>query len=63
MTWQPIDSAPRDGTEILAFAHGFRQIISWDVSWDHWSDLEGRVVRPTVWHPLPDFPTSSEAQP
>lgn len=59
--WQPIETAPADGTEFLAFSDG-----SYDVAWcgrdkedgsPNW--FNGDVsVRPTHWMPLPEPPKS-----
>ena len=70
MDWQPIESAPRDGTQILAFARGqsgsaldvFYGVAEWAV------DGPGKIqphiedwfwpyaIRPTHWQPLPPPP-------
>jgi len=56
--WQPIDSAPKDGTEILVL-HDFGKIevLFWD---DHlqWSDgnYRDKVEKLTDWKPLPSAP-------
>lgn len=76
MTWQPISTAPRDGTEILVWgcvgqdierAHIWAVVIAeWD-DWPHkpawrWSDGMEEVV-PTHWMPLPAPPvTTTEAE-
>ena len=62
MTWQTIDRAPKDGTEVLvwdgpgepfvAFWHGKRSKWLWTVR-----DLNGdEVLSPTHWQPLPAPP-------
>jgi hypothetical protein len=60
--WQPIDSAPKDGTRILLHPGlkgysvvGRRSLIN---HW--WESLPGRYqVRPTHWMALPDPPVSA----
>ena len=65
--WQPIETAPQDGTEILAFAYSDYdaiEIVSWGErqAWQGWSDREGRIMFPSWWQPLPDHPPLPEAQ-
>ena len=70
MTWQPIKTAPRDGTPVLiwspdASAHGISlaQFIEFegdpdDGGWqDFWSDTSVIIdAEPTHWMPLPEPP-------
>ena len=61
--WQPIETAPKDGTRILVVWLGQVEIATWadDVphpSWQEWPDGDfdtgGEV---TLWMPLPDPPS------
>ena len=68
MNWQPIETAPKDGTHIIAFRPGNTPHIEgmyWAVYEDtdragawHWS-YDGDAPRenpPTHWMPLPEPP-------
>ena len=69
-TWQPIETAPNDGTDILiggdySYAGGVLQAY-WghthrkgDESWG-WVDMEGDTYNPTHWMPLPAPPTEDK---
>ncbi len=63
-SWLPIDTAPRDGTEILASDYDAIEIVSWGErqARQGWSDREGCVMFPSWWQPLPDHPPLPEAQ-
>jgi hypothetical protein len=60
--WQPIETAPKDGTRILIF--GARECYGGDyislAYWDHWwrgdYDEPVYVDEPTHWMPLPPPP-------
>lgn len=63
--WQPIGTAPQDGTYLLAIAAGQRipAVIAWNIWNDAWADrpdpsTEARMVvhQPTHWMPLPEPP-------
>ena len=59
MTWQSIDTAPRDGTEILASDYGAIEIVSWEYlpeEWFGWVNREKQFMFPAWWQPLPDHP-------
>lgn len=51
--WQPISTAPRDGTEVLTFSPTGGMRVDWardDEKWQEW------VGHPTHWMPLPERP-------
>jgi hypothetical protein len=60
--WQPIKTAPKDGTPILCFTPDgeFSAITGIDVLWfdmGAWLyDAEPVLFQPTHWMPLPDPP-------
>jgi hypothetical protein len=61
MDWQPIKTAPRDGTRVLLFGYsntGVRARIHeghWVRRNGYWDTGRGRV-HPTHWMPRPDHP-------
>jgi hypothetical protein len=63
-SWLPIDTAPQDGTEILASDYYAIEIVAWSVrqGWQGWSDREGRFMFASWWQPLPEHPPLPEAQ-
>jgi hypothetical protein len=58
--WQPIDTAPQDGSEILASDYDAIKIVSWSwYAWENgsgWIDRNGQRLFPAWWQPLPDHP-------
>lgn len=73
MNWQPIETAPKDGTHILARLHdsntcyviyfgGAKQRVNprgfWRVAWDCYK--LGELDQPTHWMPLPAPPKDGE---
>lgn len=58
MNWQPIETAPRDGTQILAFwiSGNIYGAVSWDNGLRSWIELHEDVYDPTHWMPLPPPP-------
>ena len=60
MEWQPIETAPRDGTHILVFNAPFGEV--WQVSRraDQWVCVDDEVLgddnQVTHWMPLPEPP-------
>ena len=63
--WQPIETAPKDGTDILIGGdHGYSGGVlqaEWGITrLGHpagWVDMEGDTYNPTHWMPLPAAPT------
>lgn len=58
--WKTIDSAPKDGTGILAYVDGFGMgqfVLFWlDGYWREGASLMGLKTQPTHWQPLPAPP-------
>lgn len=65
--WQPIETAPKDGTEVLVTKPGYTMAVAgfdygeWrdagDMGWGGYCDVE-----PTHWMPLPNPPSEHPAQ-
>ncbi len=64
--WQPIATAPKDGTQVLLFWKGNIAQAAWVSDWAWWEVSGWRenliVARPTHWMPLPAAPTAREDQ-
>lgn len=59
MEWQPIETAPKDGTQILAplTLGGIMAVVSWwDGMWREGTNGLGLKNEPSHWMPLPDAP-------
>lgn len=57
IAWQPIETAPKDGTEILAWDGDDRKILRWALGrWDDWDEMPSALGKPTHWMPLPEPP-------
>ena len=58
MTWQPIETAPLDGTEILAYYDQSKTYHVMSRENDVWIDDADQLVLtwPTHWMPLPEPP-------
>jgi hypothetical protein len=54
--WQPISTAPKDGTWVLLYSqHDGIRIGNWDrIEWA--DDGDGVALEPTHWMPLPEPP-------
>ena len=64
MTWQPIETAPKDGTAALIFSKddAFGPVIVgwWENDDEAWWGPHSYIVRPTHWMPLPDPPKEDQ---
>lgn len=62
MQWQPIETAPKLGTEVLISAQDGICVAFWDEEWGEWtSDLRGKgcgqwAIGARHWMPLPEPP-------
>ena len=63
--WQPIETAPKDGTPVLVHDEGAIEIATWDSDSDAWRDCSGHKMWPSPqhWMPLPDPPAPREEKP
>jgi hypothetical protein len=60
--WQPIETAPKDGSLILAYAEHWSEfhLVQWDAAEDGWREGSWLFVYPpNVWRSLPKPPVSS----
>jgi hypothetical protein len=56
--WQPIETAPKDGTHVLAWWREEGdppEVVRWSAGWV--DDYGTRYIEPTHWQPLPSPPT------
>lgn len=59
--WQPIETAPQDGTWILAviaadeYTEAYQMVVQWDDSFS-WTDGEFLNRDAIYWMPLPEMP-------
>jgi hypothetical protein len=57
MTWQPIETAPKDGTKVLLFPWGGEvRIGSYDPRSLEWRVIRSETAYPSHWMPLPAPP-------
>lgn len=63
MCWQPIETAPLDGTEVLTFrGAGLQAVAIW--TGREWCVTDGMFLsNVTHWMPLPEPPTNTTASP
>lgn len=56
--WLPIESAPRDGSEITVGWYGssVSMTVWWDNGWETGDSRQHYEIKPDVWMPLPPEP-------
>lgn len=57
--WQPIATAPKDGTEVLGYLPVAKKarVVLWRRHWEQWQMVPGYyAAKPTHWQPLPKPP-------
>lgn len=64
--WMPIETAPKDGTRVLAHRPGWADSIGvawWSQTWGEWCSVPGTYRwTPSHWQPLPSPPPAEDAQ-
>lgn len=59
-TWEPIETAPKDGTQILAWDGYDYEVAHYSVKADEWTVCDDEYhMHPTHWMPLPDPPVEA----
>lgn len=58
--WQPIETAPKDGSEFLSWSELSQWVTHWDEKSKIWKSGEGYGLKPTHWMPLPEPPEVSD---
>jgi hypothetical protein len=67
MPWKPIETAPKDGTEVLVYGHEHYTIAQWsgsewrDIGDIGWAGMDGTDNQPTHWMHLPKAPPAEGA--
>ena len=62
MEWQPIETAPKDGTPVLGYRDGDMATVEWRATWGEWvlavpgAYAEDDDWKPSHWMPLPNPP-------
>lgn len=57
--WQPIDTAPKDGTRIVALcSNGAAYVARWNTNYEEWSIPGSGISGVTHWMPLPEPPVA-----
>jgi len=54
--WQPIETAPKDGTPVLMIEDGRQFVAQWSTCCG-WCNGEDGILMPDYWMPLPNPPT------
>ena len=65
--WQPIETVPTDGTEVLLYGPKFQTCkklkvgsMVRDAQGELWSNIPEYCGKPTHWSPIPVFPKKGE---
>lgn len=53
--WLPIETAPKDGTNVLVVEDGNVLVASY-INGYGWDIYPGQLINPTHWQPLPQVP-------
>lgn len=56
--WKPIETAPKDGSGVLAIIVGFEPTVAWwsePIGWVFFDEMQGEYY-PTHWMELPELP-------
>lgn len=56
MDWQPIESAPKDGTTVLVWSPTHGAFVAWNKGHGWHTEPGVYVRRPTHWMPIPEPP-------
>ena len=61
MEWQPIETAPKDGSEIVVAAFDEGKMLWWHKAWrgGYYWNVRGGACKPTHWLPFPKPPKSA----
>lgn len=64
--WQPIETAPKDGTEIIIYFKSNKKsfIVTWNYCGAYWMlfDTKEKTGTPSHWMPLPAAPAIAEVE-
>jgi hypothetical protein len=58
VSWQPIESAPKDGTWVLLFGAGWKlpEVGQWSMYSNVWQNMDSELCGATHWVSLPEPP-------
>lgn len=59
MNWQPIETAPKDGTRVLLYRAEYAESMAigyYDSEWACWNAIGGFEFSASHWMPLPEPP-------
>ena len=59
--WHPIETAPKDGTDILTWDGTYRRVGHWNEDADEWYETFYGIIDATHWQPLPSPPETPDA--